>query len=117
MRAEARTWVAEHTPDETLGRLMAPLLVGNLVGSNQPREAADYVLQYPEQANLERNLPLVFVRWASLDVDEVDAYIKEKGIEQSIVDAYQRELKRLIDGGVRTERTRVSEDGGEGGVQ
>lgn len=122
-REEARAWALEHSEDEFLRARIAPIMVRSYMGSNEPEKAADYALQYPEAAHADRNLPIVLVRWASLDADAVDAYIEEKQLSQEIVDGYQRELERRIEDGVQVIRTRVKPraggdgDGDGGGVQ
>ena len=113
VRDEARTWAVSQVNHEVLGPLVSPLVVRGFVGGNRVREAADFVLANPEVTNPERLLPFVLVRWASIDVDAVDAYIKEKGIDEEIVEAYQQELKRIIDSGVKVTRQRVRNAGGE----
>ncbi|MEM9174231.1 MAG: hypothetical protein AAGC67_03280 [Myxococcota bacterium] len=113
VRTEGRAWALEHSGDDLLGPLIAPIVVASYVNSNQAGKAAEFMLQHPEHTKLERRLPTVLVRWASMDVNEVDAFIQEKGISEEVVGAYQRELKRLIDSGVRVVRERLPEQGGE----
>ncbi|MGB0618161.1 MAG: hypothetical protein ACPGVZ_01720 [Myxococcota bacterium] len=117
LRAEGQGWALANSSNDAVRPFIAPILVRSFMGSNQVRQAADYALQYPEEALADRNLPIILVRWSSMDVDAVEAFLAENEIDPQVIEAYRSEVEQRKKQGVYVERRRgqgqTSGSGGE----
>ena len=107
LRAEGQAWALANSSNDAIRPFIAPILVRSFMGSNQVRQAAEYALQYPEEAIADRNLPFILVRWASMDVDTVEAFIAENEIAPEMIEAFRSEVEQRKKQGVYVERSRV----------
>ena len=107
LRAEGQAWALANSSNDAIRPFIAPILVRSFMGSNQVQQAAEYALQYPEEAIADRNLPFILVRWASMDVDTVEAFIAENEIAPQVIEAFRSEVEQRKKQGVYVERRRV----------